>query len=97
MGTLPYMAPEMIASSNSEYDRMVDWWALGVMLFEMLYGTLPFDHKNQRVIFQKILKENHVFPTEVLVKKQGKFMNQAIDISEEAKDLINKLLKKDHS
>ena len=97
MGTVPYMAPEMIASSNSEYDRMVDWWALGIMLFEMVFGMLPFDHKNQHMLFQKILKEKHVFPTEILVKKEGKLIKQSIDISDEAKDLINKLLEKDHT
>ena len=94
-GTVLYMAPEMIASSNSEYDRMVDWWALGVMLFEMLYGVLPFDHINQHILFEQILKEDHVFPKEIMVKKEGKLLKQSINISEDAKDLINKLLKKD--
>jgi len=51
VGTPPYMAPEMISSNNSEYDRMVDWWALGIMIFEMVYGKLPFDHEKQHKLF----------------------------------------------
>jgi hypothetical protein len=38
------------------------------------------------------LTEQHVFPTEVDVKKEGKLTKQTIDITSEAKDLINKLL-----
>jgi len=48
------MAPEMIASNGSLYDRMVDWWALGIMIFEMVYGKLPFNHEKQLKLFQKI-------------------------------------------
>ena len=92
MGTVPYMAPEMITSCQSEYDRMIDWWALGIMIFEMMFGHLPFDHRNQNILFQKILTERHVFPTEITVKKDGKLIKQAIDITGEAKDLINMLL-----
>ena len=44
VGTLPYMAPEIV--NNEKYDRTVDWWALGIMLFEMMYGKLPFEHSN---------------------------------------------------
>lgn len=35
-GTRPYLAPEII--ENKSYDRTVDWWALGIIIFEMLYG-----------------------------------------------------------
>lgn len=40
VGTLHYMAPEML--SEEEYDYKVDVWAMGVLLYEMLVGELPF-------------------------------------------------------
>jgi len=40
VGTLHYMAPEML--SEDEYDYKVDIWAMGVLLYEMLVGELPF-------------------------------------------------------
>ena len=38
------MAPEFFKGSNgcSEYDRTVDWWAVGILMYEMLTGSSPF-------------------------------------------------------
>jgi serine/threonine protein kinase len=44
IGTLQYVAPEVFF--NKSYTKMVDWWALGVMMYQMLYGDLPFSGKN---------------------------------------------------
>ena len=35
------MAPEII--NGEDYDKSVDWWAIGIMLYEMLFGINPFD------------------------------------------------------
>eukprot|EP01126_Amoeba_proteus_P000353 TRINITY_DN1010_c0_g1_i1.p1 TRINITY_DN1010_c0_g1~~TRINITY_DN1010_c0_g1_i1.p1 ORF type:complete len:430 (+),score=98.08 TRINITY_DN1010_c0_g1_i1:86-1375(+) len=40
VGTLPYMAPEML--SAEDHSVAVDWWSLGVLLFELRHGDLPF-------------------------------------------------------
>jgi calcium-dependent protein kinase len=42
VGTLDYMAPEILVSHKSVYTEAVDVWALGVMVYEMLYGDPPF-------------------------------------------------------
>jgi len=42
VGTPEYMAPEMIDTPHA-HDRMVDWWALGVLTFELLTGQVPWD------------------------------------------------------
>lgn len=39
-GTPDYLAPEIITLEG--HDRMVDWWALGILIFEMLVGYQPF-------------------------------------------------------
>lgn len=55
-GTPEYMAPEVI--THTGYDRMVDWWAVGILAFELLCGMTPFcdDHDSgPEIIFANIL------------------------------------------
>ena len=40
-GNQAHMAPEMI--NNMKYDKSIDWWAVGVMMYEMLVGCNPFN------------------------------------------------------
>lgn len=44
-GTPEYLSPEMIVGSG--HDHTLDWWALGVLVYEMIIGIPPFYHKNQ--------------------------------------------------
>lgn len=44
-GTPEYLAPEMIAGTG--HDKTVDWWALGILIYEMLIGVTPFFNKNR--------------------------------------------------
>lgn len=55
IGTLAYMAPEYIASGT--VDHRVDIWALGVILFEMLTGRLPFDAEFEQSLLYAIANE----------------------------------------
>jgi len=77
-GTLFYMAPELFLSQS--YSRSVDWWAFGILLFELLQGLPPFIDKDMRKVKQKVLE------------KRVKFFKP---VSEKAQDLILKLLEKD--
>jgi hypothetical protein len=43
VGTLPYLAPEVLIHGARAYGAAVDWWALGVLAFEMAHGVRPFD------------------------------------------------------
>ena len=76
-GTDEYLAPEIIKGKG--YGKMVDWWTLGCLLYELLTGKPPFYNNNIDELYNQI-NNKHPF--------YNKF------ISKNAKDLIEKLLKK---
>lgn len=59
-GTSTYMAPEVIEDQG--YGPMADWWALGVLLYEMMAGYLPFDSDNEEDLFGSILYDDVIYP-----------------------------------
>ena len=76
-----YMAPEVLSDINTEKIKGADWWNLGVIIFEMIYGIPPFYTEDQNKIKDFIMNNELKFP-----KKPP--------ISESAKDLIINLLNK---
>ena len=52
-GTPEYLAPEIILSKG--YNKAVDWWALGIMIYEMIHGVPPFYDDDQVVLFRNIV------------------------------------------
>ncbi|XP_038896530.1 serine/threonine-protein kinase OXI1-like [Benincasa hispida] len=77
VGTEDYVAPEIVAGKG--HDFAVDWWSLGVVLYEMLYGTTPFRGSNRKETFYRILT------------KSPDLCGEATPL----RDLIRKLLEKD--
>ncbi|XP_051538896.1 ribosomal protein S6 kinase alpha-3 isoform X5 [Myxocyprinus asiaticus] len=53
-GTVEYMAPEVVNRRGHTYSA--DWWSYGVLMFEMLTGTLPFQGKDRKETMTMILK-----------------------------------------
>ncbi|KAI3823225.1 hypothetical protein L1987_04658 [Smallanthus sonchifolius] len=53
VGTEEYVAPEVVRGDGHEF--AVDWWALGILSYEMLYGTTPFRGKHRKDTFGRIL------------------------------------------
>ncbi|KAJ0396205.1 hypothetical protein P43SY_001912 [Pythium insidiosum] len=77
VGTYQMMAPEVFTGKS--YSRMVDWWALGVMVYEMIDGRTPFNAKTNKLIKERI--------TNVDLKFSPRF-------TEDAKDFVSRLLTK---
>uniref|UniRef100_A0A8C1VIB2 Protein kinase C n=1 Tax=Cyprinus carpio TaxID=7962 RepID=A0A8C1VIB2_CYPCA len=59
-GTPDYIAPEIIA--YQPYAKSVDWWAYGVLLYEMLAGQPPFDGEDEDELFQSIMEHHVSYP-----------------------------------
>jgi len=59
-GTPDYIAPEIIL--YQPYGRSVDWWAFGVLLYEMLVGQPPFDGEDEEELFSAITDHNVSYP-----------------------------------
>ena len=79
-GTPDYLAPELLL--EEAHDHMVDFWALGVIVYELLYGVPPFNADTVEVIFANIKGRNFEWPSEEY-------------ISPVARDLIDHLLQVD--
>ncbi|KAK4509229.1 uncharacterized protein ATC70_007579 [Mucor velutinosus] len=84
VGTEEYIAPEVIRSWG--HSSSVDWWTLGILIYEMLYGTTPFKGSNRNETFYHIMNSDISFPP--AHKKQP----QAV--SNTCKNLIRRLLDK---
>ncbi|XP_006892548.1 PREDICTED: serine/threonine-protein kinase N3 [Elephantulus edwardii] len=76
-GTPEFLAPEVL--TQEAYTRAVDWWGLGVLLYEMLVGECPFPGDTEEEVFDSIVNEDVPYP---------RFL------SVQALELIQKLLQK---
>jgi len=79
-GTPDYLAPEIL--KRDEYDKNVDWWSYGILLFELIVGIVPFYSASNMQMYNKIKEQKLMFPSYV---------------NGECRDLISKLLNRDPS
>jgi serine/threonine-protein kinase RIM15 len=82
VGTPDYLAPETINGLGQ--DEMSDWWSIGCILFEFLFGYPPFNADTPEKVFENILARKIAWPEE-----------SDLPVSEEARDLVNKLIQLD--
>lgn len=62
-GTPEFMAPEILLEQR--YGRAVDWWAFGILLYEMLLGQAPFRGDDEDEIFDAILEDEPLYPIQM--------------------------------
>ena len=83
IGTPEYASPEMLAldSEKRGFDAfMLDWWALGCLIYEMLIGLPPFVHQKQEKLFELILTKSQRYPEAISVSPRGKqFIDGLLD------------------
>ncbi|KAJ3605265.1 hypothetical protein NHX12_027315 [Muraenolepis orangiensis] len=77
-GTPEFLAPEVLTENN--YTRSVDWWGLGVLIYEMLVGESPFPGDDEEEVFDSIVNDDVRYP---------RFLSSS------AASVIQKLLQKD--
>lgn len=80
MWAWPLTAPPCQVLEDNDYGRAVDWWGLGVVMYEMLCGRLPFYSQDHEKLFELILVGEIRFPR---------------SLGPEARALLSGLLKKD--
>lgn len=78
-GSPYYIAPEVLSGT---YGQECDIWSLGVTLYQLLSGEMPFDGSGQNEVFKKIKKGHFRMPTR---------------LSPECQDLISKMITVDHN
>lgn len=76
VGTEEYIAPEIITGDG--HSSAIDWWALGILLYEMLYGRTPFRGKNRQKTFANILHKDLTFPSSIPVSLAGRQLIHAL-------------------
>ncbi|CAH8307521.1 unnamed protein product [Eruca vesicaria subsp. sativa] len=80
VGTHEYLAPEIV--SGEGHGSEVDWWTLGIFMYELFYGTTPFKGMDHELTLANIVARALEFPKEPTIPNA-------------AKDLISQLLAKD--
>ncbi|KAK9055987.1 hypothetical protein SSX86_027074 [Deinandra increscens subsp. villosa] len=83
VGTHEYVTPEV--ASGQSHGNAVDWWALGIFIYEMVYGCTPFVGVTNEATLRNIVKKPLKFPTASAISSR----------ETQARDLISRLLDKD--
>jgi len=84
-GTPEYMAPEVLMHKGYQYS--VDWWALGILIFESLVGFPPFCDEDPMSVYQLILAGEFHFPKKPIMMPEAKNICKRLIVADLTKRL----------
>ena len=90
VGTPCYIAPEII-NKNGNHTFAVDWWSFGILLYEMLYGDLPFQGASREDTFKAITTEKLKLPNRPNVSNNARKLIKSLLTTD-----VNKRLGTEH-
>lgn len=85
VGTEEYIAPEVIKGCG--HSSAVDWWCVGILTYEMLFGTTPFKGANRHATFSNVLRHDPTFPDHPHISAACKNIIRRLLIKDEHKRL----------
>lgn len=101
-GTPEYLSPEMLLARSRDgkrnkksYGLSVDWWGLGILMYEMFFGWPPFYDQSKKRMCHRILRDKLQFPNLPQVTEEDKRNKTKRQISQSAKSIISGLLNRD--
>ena len=73
-GTLAYMAPEVLDKAGAQTSPAIDVWAIGIMMYTMIYGEHPFYASDEKQLIKKIINDPIRFKNTYPITAMGKEM-----------------------
>lgn len=89
VGTEEYIAPEVIKGCG--HTSSVDWWTLGIFVYEMIYATTPFKGTSRNTTFANVLRKDVSFPDGVPMSTSGRNFIRKLLVKDEHKRLGSQL------
>ena len=89
-GTTEYLAPEVV--KRQPYTFMIDWWSLGILAYEILFGDTPFSADSPLAVMQNIINTNPIFPDDtdpIIIDFINKLLEKQPNKRSTLQDLIN--------
>lgn len=77
-GTLCYLPPEVFGDEPVNSNPSLDVWAMGLMFYALIYGTLPFRGKTDKELKERIRAAKLVFPKEIIITPECKDIIKAM-------------------
>ena len=77
-GTLAYMAPETLQKHAADTTPAIDVWAIGIMFYAMIFGTLPFLSSNEKELVRQITHDPVKFPKDFPITNEAKEIIKAM-------------------
>ena len=91
VGAPEYMAPEVILGTGQKYE--VDWWCLGILIYQMYYGFTPFEDDYIDKIYQKILYTNAIFDSNYKINSNLKALISGLLLKDETQRIKDNNIK----